>query len=431
MSQTHHVVIGGGIAGVSAAVAMRQAGFDGTVTVVDAEPPLPYERPPLSKAENAEAALRPIFPEDHYARHGIELILGTPVRRLDGVRRRVELTGGWELPADRVLLTTGVSARRLGTPGEELANIHTLRTAADARHIFAGLDRGGPLVVVGGGFIGLEAAAVARTAGIEVTVVEAGELPLLGPLGPAVAELVTRAHRERGVRVLTGRTVAEYAGPGAVREVVLSDGERLPAALVIVGVGVVPNDRLALAAGATCHGGIAVDEFGRTDHPLLWAAGDVASRVHPRTGVRERIEHWDVAMRHGAAVGASMAGRPTADDTLPFFWSDQYGKTLQMFGRGRPGDRVVLRRDATPDRFLAFWLREGRLAAVAGLDEARTVRAARTILDTGVPVAPEALADPSTDLRALARRLPRPATVPAGGTAAAGPRTTGVADWPA
>lgn len=224
---------------------------------------------------------------------------------------------------------------------------------------------------------------------------------------------MTQLHRNNDVRVINGRTVETYAGHGVVEEVVLTGGQRLPAATVVVGVGVVPNDQLAAATGATVHGGVVVDEYGRTDHPWLWAAGDVASQIHPRTGVRERIEHWDVAMRHGAAVGASMAGQPTINDEAPYFWSDQYGKSLQMFGRGRGTDQVVVREGATPERFVAFWLRESRLAAVAGLDEPKAVRSAAAILDTNAVVAPEVLTDPSTDLRALARRLARPAAAPA------------------
>ncbi|WNM34758.1 FAD-dependent oxidoreductase [Streptomyces sp. Li-HN-5-11] len=403
MPKTHHVIVGGSIAGVSAAVAMRQNGFSGTITVIDAEPLLPYERPPLSKMADAQQALRPIFPQEHYAEHGIDLLLSTRVRRLDDDRRRVELEGGDSLPADRVLLATGVSCRRLGVPGEELAGVHTLRTAEDARRISAALARGGPLVVIGGGFIGLEAAAVARTAGVDVTVVEAGELPLLGPLGTPVARLMTRLHEEHGVHVITGQTVRCFTGGTAVEEVVLTSGRRLPAATVIVGVGVTADDRLAREVGATCLNGVVTDQHGRTDHPWLWAAGDVAAHIHPAVGSRGRIEHWDVAMRHGAAVGASMADRPTVNSAVPYFWSDHYGTSLQMFGRAQPQVRVVLRDGATPERFAAFWLRGNRLVAVAGLDEPKTVRAAKAVLDAGVPVSAESLADPSTDLRALSR----------------------------
>ncbi|MDX2937919.1 NAD(P)/FAD-dependent oxidoreductase [Streptomyces ipomoeae] len=409
MPRTHHVIVGASIAGVSAAVAMRENGFDGTITLVDAQRQLPYERPALSKAADPEKAVRPILPEGHYAQHDLDLVLGARVRRLDDDRRRVVLDGGDDLPADRVLLTTGAFCRRLGVPGEGLADVHSLRTADDARRVFTSLERGGPLVVVGGGFIGLEAAAVARTMGVEVTVVEAGHLPLRGPLGPSVARLMTRLHQEHGVHVLAEQGVRSFLGSGSVEEVVLTEGRRLPAAAVIVGIGVAADDRIAREVGATCENGVVVDSHGRTDHPWLWSAGDVASHIHPAVGTRARIEHWDVAMRHGAAVGASMAGRPTVNTAVPYFWTDQYGKSLQMFGRTRPQDRVVLREGATPERFLAFWLREDRVVAVAGLDEAKAVRAARALVESGAPVPADVLADPSTDLRALSRGAARQA----------------------
>ncbi|MET7474600.1 FAD-dependent oxidoreductase [Streptomyces sp. NPDC005648] len=407
MPRTHHVIVGASIAGVSAAVAMRENGFDGSITLVDAQRQLPYERPALSKEADPEKAVRPILPDGHYAGHDIDLVLGARVRRLDDDRHRVVLDGGDDLPADRVLLTTGAFCRRLGVPGEGLADVHSLRTADDARRVFTSLERGGPLVVVGGGFIGLEAAAVARTMGIEVTVVEAGHLPLHGPLGPSVARLMTRLHQEHGVHVLTGQGVRRFRGSGSVEEVVLTDGRRLPAAAVIVGIGVAADDRIAQEVGVTCENGVVVDLHGRTDHPWLWSAGDVASHIHPAVGSRARIEHWDVAMRHGAAVGASMAGTPTVNTAVPYFWSDQYGKSLQMFGRAGPQDRVVLREGVTPERFLAFWLREDRAVAVAGLDEGKAVRAARALVESGAPVLADVLADPSTDLRALSRGAAR------------------------
>ncbi|MEV7289169.1 FAD-dependent oxidoreductase [Streptomyces sp. NPDC093252] len=408
MPRTHHVIVGGSIAGVSAATAMRQHGYDGGITVIDSEPPLPYERPPLSKPAAPERPTRPIFPAEHYAEQGIDLLLGTPVRRLDGDRRRVELGDGQSLPADQVLLATGVLCRSLGVPGEDLVGVHALRTAENARKLFASLAHGGPLVVVGGGFIGLEVAAVARTAGLDVTVVEAGEHPLQGPLGPAVARLVTRRHEARGVRIITRETVRCFTGSGAVEEVVLSGGRRLPAATVVVGVGVRPNDRLAREAGVTCLDGIVVDRHGRTDRPWLWAAGDVASRTHPALAGRGRIEHWDAAMRHGQSVGAGLAGRPSTDSTTPYFWSDQYGTSLQMFGRAGSRDQVVLRSGASPERFLAYWLRGDRLVAVAGLGDPRAVRVARAVMEAGKPVSAQALAEPATDLRQLIRPGRRP-----------------------
>lgn len=404
MSTPHHVIVGAGIAGVSAAVAMRDHGFGGRITLVDAEPHLPYERPPLSKTD---AALRPLLAVNAYADKQIDLRLGTLVEGLDLDRRRVLLGDGDDIEADRVLLATGVAARRSGASGEDLDGVLTLRTADDAVRLFTQLDRGGPLVVVGGGFIGLEAAALASERGLDVAVVETGELPLLGPLGPTVADLVTTLHRDRGVRIYTGVTVAEFSGANRVEQVRLTSGVSLPAATVIVGCGVVPNEVLADRSGTHCDGGIVADRIGRTSHPWLWTAGDVASQPHPHVEGRSRIEHWDVARRHGTAVGASMVGIPTENTEVPYFWSDQFGLTLQMFGRGRRGDKIVLREGSTPEKFLAFWLRNGSVVGVAGLDEAKAVRAGKKLVELAPSLDPAVLADPSVDLRALYKRVAR------------------------
>lgn len=402
MSTPHHVIVGAGIAGVSAAMAMRDHGFEGGITLVDAEPYLPYERPPLSKTGSE---LKPLFPVDAYAEKQIELRLGTRVANLDPDRRRVLLSDGDDLEADQVLLATGVAARRTGVPGENLDGVLTLRTADDAALLFAHLDKGGPLVVVGGGFIGLEAAALASERGIDVTVIEAGELPLLGPLGPAVANLVATLHRDRGVRIHTGVTVAEYSGAGRVEQVRLTSGHTLPATTVILGCGVVPNDMLAGSNRIHCDGGIVASRTGRTSHAWTWTAGDVASQQNPYIEGRARIEHWDVARRHGAAVGASMAGVPTENAEVPYFWSDQFGLTLQMFGRSRQGDTIVLRKDASPEKFLAFWVRNGLVVGVAGLDQVKGVRAGKKLIELSASVDPAVLADPNVDLRALSKKV--------------------------
>ena len=278
----------------------------------------------------------------------------------------------------------------------------TLRDADDAFRVTAGLDAGGPLVVIGGGFIGLEAAAAARSRGLDVTVVELLPVPLLPVLGAGAGGWLRRLHEDRGVRFRLGATAAEFTGSGAVDGVVLDSGERLPAATVIVGCGVVPNDALARQAGICCRSGILVDGHGRTNTDWIWAAGDVASMINPHVEGRQRIEHWNVAMGHGAAVGASMAGRLTLHEDVPYFWSDQYGLQLQMYGRGRADDEIVTRADATEESFLSFWLRGGRLAAAAGIGAARDLRAARALIETRAKVLPSVLADRHVSLRALA-----------------------------
>jgi 3-phenylpropionate/trans-cinnamate dioxygenase ferredoxin reductase component len=398
-----HVIVGGSAAAVSAALAMREHGFTGRITIVEAGADLPYERPPLSKSFTGLEMPRPVVAETVYEENAIELLLGATAASLDEKTRTVTLAGGERLEADAVLLTTGVSARKLRVPGEDLDHVLVLRDIHDARAVAARLDEGGPLVLVGGGFIGLEAAAVARRRGLDVTVVEVLPVCLGAALGHEIATAVERRHRLEGVQFYHERTVAAFRGSGAVEEVELDDGTRLPAATVLVGCGVVPNDELARRAGVRTADGVVVDDYGRTSHPWIWAAGDVASFFSPFTGRRQRIEHWDVARRHGGAVGASMAGVRTTNAEAPYFWSDQYGTRLQMYGRPGPGDRLVRREGVPPGGLLAFWVRGDRLAAAAGIDVPRELRATKPLIEHRIPVAIADLADPSVSLRSLAR----------------------------
>ncbi|MEW2522652.1 NAD(P)/FAD-dependent oxidoreductase [Actinacidiphila alni] len=397
------VIVGASAAGVAAAVAMRGEGYGGTVTLVDADPHLPYERPPLSKGLLGEdsTGLVPIQPASVYDDLGIVLRLGERVVGIDPAGLSVRLSGGDVLGCSRLVLATGVAARRLTTPGADAANVLSLRDAADAVRLNAQLARGGPLVVIGAGFIGLELAAVARGHGIEVTVVEAQPHPLASVLGPEVAALLTELHRGHGVRLLTGVTVTEFLGTAAgVEAVRLSDGQRLPAATVVVGIGVRPRTELAASARLdTDQWGIPVNEFGQTGRAWIYATGDVASQPHPHLTARGRLEHWEAAQRHGAAVGSTIGGSPVRYTEPPYAWSDQYDTTLQIIGRPRTGDDFVLRQGAEPGRFLAFWLRRGRVAAAAGMGVARDVGAVRRLIAGEVPVDGLALSDPGLDLR--------------------------------
>ncbi|GAA1382162.1 FAD-dependent oxidoreductase [Pseudonocardia kongjuensis] len=399
----HHLIVGGNAAGVAAAFAMRRAGFDGTITIADTGTELPYERPVLSKALVGSGDVRPIAAAEKYAEQGVELLLGTRVAAIDPAAATARLDDGTTLPADRIVLATGVSARPLTVPGADLGGILSLRDVADARQLAAAIAAGGPLVVVGGGFIGLEVAAVARDAGCAVTVVELAP-QLLGRVLPApLADAVVEVHRAAGVQFRTGVTVESFRGDGTVSEVVLSSGERLPAAFAVVGVGVVPNDGLARDAGLRCDGGIVVDGCGRTSDPRVLAAGDVAVQPHPHLAAPGRIEHWDNAQQQGAAAGATAAGVPTVHEAAPYFWSEQYGLMLQMIGRPHPGDELVLRPDTGPRRFVAFWRRGEQVVAAAGLGAAREMAAARRIVGRGAEIPRELLIDPGADLRKLAR----------------------------
>ncbi|MEV7389172.1 FAD-dependent oxidoreductase [Streptomyces sp. NPDC091215] len=405
-STEHQVIVGGSAAGIAAALALRDHGFAGQVSVVDAGGELPYERPPLSKALTAGETrfVVPIVPAEAYVERDIELLLGTRVLALDPAHRLVVLDNGRTVRADRVLLATGARALLPEVPGVGLDGVLTLRDAQDARELAGRLRRGGPVVVIGGGFIGLETGAMAREAGSEVTVVEQALLPLERPLGPDLAARVTGLHTGRGVRIRTGLSVVEFTGVGAVDGVRLSTGEVLPAATVVVGVGVHPDTTLAERAGVACDQGVIVDLQCRTSDPWIFAAGDVARQPNPYLATPGRIEHWDNAWKQGAVAGAVMAGsvdREHAD--LPYFYSEQYGRTLQMYGRYAVGDTFVLREDATHDRFLGFWLRDGRITAAAALDRPKDLRTVRTLIETAAPVTATELSSPDTNLRALAK----------------------------
>jgi 3-phenylpropionate/trans-cinnamate dioxygenase ferredoxin reductase subunit len=329
--------------------------------------------------------------------------LGLRARAIDPSAGTVLLDDGEALPADSVLLATGASPRRLRIPSSDLEGICYLRDADDARELGRRLRWQAPVVVIGAGFIGLEVAAVARELGRDVTVVEALHQPMLRAVGPLLGSVFAAVHREHGVRLLLDSGVTAFRGAGSVVEAVeLADGRTIPAATVVVGIGVRPETGLAEMAGVVVDDGVVVDEHGRTSLPWLFAAGDVASRPHVHCPApRVRIEHWNNALYQGAAVGKTMAGRPSTDDGVPYFWSDQYDVKLQLFGRPEPSDDVVTRGDPASRSATFLWLRDGRPVAAASMNRPREVRAARGLIEKRARVEPRLLADESVDLRRL------------------------------
>ncbi|WP_067452156.1 NAD(P)/FAD-dependent oxidoreductase [Actinomadura macra] len=406
-----HVIVGAGLAGGRAAGTLREEGFDGRVILIDAEPHPPYERPPLSKElilgtkEPADARL---FPEPFYQDNDIELLLGADVARLVPEERRVELADGASVPADKVLLTTGSRPRPLPVPGADLEGVHHLRTLDDAQAIRAALQDGAALVVVGGGFIGAELASSARALGNRVTMVELDHLPMRRVLGDDIAELLTRHHRERGVRVITQAGVERFEGGGTpgrrVRRVVTTDGQSIPADLVVVGVGVLPNDELAARSGLAVGDGVLVDEYCATSHPDVYAAGDVARHPNPVLGGPVRLEHFQNAQNQGMAAARSMLGKGEPYAQVPWFWSDQYELNIQMSGHPRPTDTVVWRGEPDDMRFTACYLRDGVLVAAIGVNRPRDVRAATGLIAARARPDENLLADTSVDIR---RTTPR------------------------
>jgi 3-phenylpropionate/trans-cinnamate dioxygenase ferredoxin reductase component len=361
-----HVIAGAGLAGAKAAAALREEGFDGRIVLVGSEPELPYERPPLSKDYLRDELPREkarVHPDGFYAEHGIDLLTGTTVERLDTQQRTLALSTGEDLRYDRLLLATGAEPRRLTIPGSELAGVHYLRDLNDADGIKDRIATGGRLVVIGAGWIGAEVAASARQKGVEVTVVERAEVPLAHVLGEEVGAIYAEVHRDQGVVLVTGAQLAAFEGSEQVERVVLADGHRLEADFVVVGVGVTPRTALADQAGIAVDNGIVTDERLATSDPHVFAAGDAANAFHPFYERRIRVEHWANALNQPAVAAQSMLGKPAAYDRLPYFFSDQYDIGMEYSGYAASWDEVVFRGDVDAREFIVFWLERGRVVA--------------------------------------------------------------------
>ena len=358
------VVVGGGLAAAHAVAELREAGHDGRIVVVGAEPHLPYERPPVSKSYltgDSDRAAATVHDEQWYADHAVELRLGVRAELIDRIGHRLQTDQGM-LHYEKLLLATGARPRRLPMADESGAHVAYLRSFEDADRIREALAGGARVAVVGGGWIGLEVASAARHAGCEVTVVERAEWPLLPVLGAEVAELLADAHRDRGVRLRLAASIESIDEAGLL----LGDGERVAADLVVVGIGAQPNDELAIGAGLETDDGILVDEHLVTADPDVFAAGDVARAHHPLLGHSLRVEHWDTAIAQGRAAARSMLGEDVSYDRMPYFFSDQHDFGLEYVGHPGPQgyDAVeVEHADADQPAFTAWWLRDGRTVA--------------------------------------------------------------------
>ncbi len=388
------VIVGAGAAGLKAAQTLRDEGYRGSLTLVGDDPERPYQRPPLSKGYlMGDEERDSVFFEspDWFAEHDVELRTGTSVAALEPESGEVVLSDGGRLAYDRLLLATGSRARVPQMDGASLPGALTLRTLDDADALQSLLPTAERLVIVGGGWIGLEVAAAARAAGVEVTVLESAELPLLGVLGPRVAQIFADLHRKHGVDLRCGVQVRSILGSAdGVSSVELADGTVIGADLVVLAVGAVPNTRLAEAAGLDVDGGIVADETLRTSDPRIWAAGDVAAAWHPVLQQRLRVEHIENALAQGPAAARAMLGSRTPYDTLPLFYTDQYELGMEYIGHVPPGSDVdvVLRGDVDGLEFMAFWLSEG--VVLAGMhvnlwdatDEIRDLVTSRRVVDT-------------------------------------------------
>ena len=363
-----YVIVGASLAGATAAQALREQGFTGRIVLIGDETDLPYERPPLSKGYllgTDERAKIFVHEESWYAEHSVELLLGRRVTSLNRRGRQVELDTGERIGYAKLLLATGSSPRRLQVPGADLEGVHYLRRVEDSDRLREAIRTGGRVVVVGGGWIGLETAAAARESGCDVTVIDPQREPLRAALGREMGAFFAGLHLRHGVDLRLSQGVTELWGTGHVRGVRTQDGSEFGADAVIVGIGAVPNTELAERAGLSCDNGIVVDEMLCTQDSDIYAVGDVANSYRPFYGGHIRSEHWANAL-HGAPVAArAMLGQRVAYDKLPYFFTDQYDVGMEFTGWLGPAgyDRLVTRGDIAGHAFHAFWLAGDRVVA--------------------------------------------------------------------
>jgi NADPH-dependent 2,4-dienoyl-CoA reductase/sulfur reductase-like enzyme len=400
------VIIGAGHAGGRAAEAMRQAGFTGEIVLLGEEAHVPHERPPLSKEllageEGAETTF--LNPPAYYAENKIDLRLGTRAEAIDRDAQAVVLADGGRVGYDKLLIATGARARRIDCPGADLAGIHYIRTIDDTLALRPELKEGVRVAVIGGGFIGLEVAAGARSRGANVTVVELADQVLSRVADPAVGDLVAGLHKANNVHIVTGSSVERFEGNGRVAELVCTDGETIAAELVVVGIGILPNQEIAGDAGLDVGDGITADEYGRTSDPNIFTAGDVAYHFNPILGRHLRLESWANAQNGGIAVARNMVTEPTPYAELPWFWSDQFDLNLQVAGAPLSWERLVTRGDPASGRCVVFYMDGSRVVGATAFNQGREIRACRQLVESGKAVSDEELADPATRLRDLAR----------------------------
>ncbi|RVV97853.1 pyridine nucleotide-disulfide oxidoreductase [Mesobaculum littorinae] len=397
----HHVVIGGGQAGASLVAKLRAQKFEGEITLICGEGVPPYQRPPLSKAyllgdmDEERLYLRP---EKFYEEKNIRLMLGQPVTAIDPGDRKLTV-GGETLVYDELALTTGSVPRRLPAAiGGDLQGAYEVRTLTDVDGMQPAFEKGKRVLIIGGGYIGLEAAAVAAKLGLKVTLVEMADRILQRVASPATSDYFRDLHAEHGVEIHEGVGLDRLLGDTHVTGARLTDGSEIELDFAIVGVGIQPNVALAEAAGLTIADGIVVDEMGRTSDPHIWAAGDCAS--FPRQGQMLRLESVQNAIDQAEAVAINMMGAEAPYHPHPWFWSDQYDVKLQIAGLSTGYDRVVVR--AGEGRSRSHWYYKGdRLLALDAMNDPRAYMVGKRLIEAGKSADPEVVADPGADLKAL------------------------------
>jgi 3-phenylpropionate/trans-cinnamate dioxygenase ferredoxin reductase subunit len=401
------IIVGGGMAGAIAAQTLREEGFDGKITLLGQEQHGPYERPPLSKDYLQGKADRDsifVHPEHWYAAHAVELRLSSAVTSLDPSSRILTTATGTQLSYDKLLLATGSRPRRLHVPGADLDGVYYLRNVEDSERLKIEFAEAKRVVIIGAGWIGLETAAAARAAGLEVTLLVSGDMPLERVLGSEVAPLFAELHQSHGVDLRYRATAVELTGKhGAVTGVILSDGTLIDADMIIVGIGAIPRTDLAAEAGLKIDNGIVVDEHLRTADPDIFAAGDIAHAYNPRLGRHIRVEHWANALRHGAIAAKAMLGQDTVDVRPSYFFSDQYDLSMEYTGDIGPAgyDRVVFRGHEDSRQVIVFWLDEQRVQAGMNINIWDVADDIERLILSARSIDADDLADPTIPLASL------------------------------
>ena len=399
---TKVLIIGAGHAGGTAAALLRQYGFEGEVVLAGEEPAPPYQRPPLSKAWlKGEADLDDVLlrPESFYAEQDIELRTGVTATSIDPVAKTATFAEGTVEPYDVLILATGSTARKLALPGAGRPDLLELRSLADAQKLKAALGPGRRLAVVGGGYVGLEAAASARALGAEAVVIERMDRVLARVASPTLSAFFTERHRREGVEILTSAEVTGFEADG----VRLADGRLVEADAILVGVGALACDSLARSAGLACDNGVVVDDSARTSDPAIYAIGDMTSRPIPALGgLRHRLESVPNAPHQAMPGGAATGARPAPAPEVPWFWSDQYDVKLQIAGLPEGADRQVVRGDPHSDGFAVFHLQGDRIVCVEAVNAAAEFMGGRQMIGRGTPVDADRLADTTVPMKQVA-----------------------------
>jgi 3-phenylpropionate/trans-cinnamate dioxygenase ferredoxin reductase subunit len=406
------VIIGAGQAGGQAAYSLRQHGYEDEIVLVGDEPAPPYQRPPLSKAylkgelEEERLYLKPV---EYYAEHKVELLTGVKVTAIDAGAKNLTLASGARLNWDRLVIATGARPRRLPVAGAHLDGVLELRTLADVDRLKARVAPGARIVVVGAGYIGLEAAAVASQLGLQVTVLEAMPRVMARVAGPEISGFYAEVHRAAGVDIRLGARLEGFEGVGKVSAARLSTGEQIGCDLALVGVGVIANAELAKDAGIQVGDGVLTDRHTRTSHPDVFAIGDVAFRPLAHYAGGMRIESVHNAIEGGKTAAAAILGLPHPHEEVPWFWSDQYELKLQTAGISTGADTVVTRGDPASRSFAVFYLKEGRVVAADAVNAAPEYMIGKKLVAASASVAPAELADKSISMKDIGAKALKPA----------------------